>query len=120
MNDEQVRCEHCGCMVDKERFGHCAVGMCDHCYFEITCGKSDDWSDDWSLKKLFLEIESHSGKYGMQCNCSDIEDIIEEHLETLRQKLIKDIQMELYVENGMEFLHGVCEIINKLFGVEYE
>ena len=40
------------------------------------------------------------------------------YIETLRKKLITDIQLELYAENHMELLHNIVKTINKRFGVE--
>ena len=62
---------------------------------------------DW--KFIPIKILDASEPYRMICYVDDF--------EKLREKLIEDIQMDLYSKNGMEFLHGVVEIINKRFGV---
>lgn len=41
-----------------------------------------------------------------------------DNVKKLYEKLISDIQMELYSKNGMEFNHGIKEIINKRFGIK--
>lgn len=73
-------------------------------------------SDDWSIEKIkddedaFLKglfIHEQNGYY-----------FHEQILETLRKKLIADIQMELYSKDAMEFNHGIVAIINRHFGVE--
>jgi len=81
-------------------------------------------SDDWSLKDLYLDVEGKAGKYGLQCDPCVIEDIIEKHLETLRQKLIEDIVDKFYGhypwdDNTTEPIRKeVTELINKRFGVD--
>jgi len=81
-------------------------------------------SDNWSLKDLYLDVEGKAGKYGLQCDPCVIEDIIEKHLETLRQKLIEDLCGEL-LKDGKPFGRHehipqitILETINKRFGVD--
>ena len=78
--------------------------------------------EEWSLKN---KIVKHDGcddgdgyydtwdTYDEKGTCYSKEDI-----ETLREKLIEDIQMELYSRNCMELNSGIVEIINRRFGKE--
>lgn len=96
--------------------------------------EDEQMSDDWSLKgkrvwtyeDLNFEdgSDSYAGRYFE--TREDAENnkwstqycYIEETIETLRKKLIADIQMELYSKDRMDLLHDVINVINKRFGYE--
>ena len=65
--------------------------------------------DEWSLKDKGMRSYPDGKPTGIYS---------QEVIETLRKKLITEIQMELYSRNGMEFNHGIVEIINRRFGVK--
>lgn len=74
-------------------------------------------TDDWSLKNKSITLEFYKK---LLDKGEGVESAILYKLaiiETLRKKLITDIQLELYAEDPMELLHNIVKIINKRFGV---